>query len=156
MRCVGSRGPRDLTGPRSPPPFFESPLPCRVDLTYTFCSPSAVLFLSGRPVYVGKHGRMPPHMGQTMADTHGAHGPLFARSCFDEVETRPHNTTAIFFRFLFASSFSALCFRPFPFLSLACPRFLLSHSTRRYYTSLFCFLAAENDYKRKDEEEVPS
>lgn len=67
MRCP--EGPKGLNRgllPSSSPHF--PPSRPHIHLLY---SPSAVLFLSGRPVYVGKHGRMPPHMGQTMADTRG-------------------------------------------------------------------------------------
>jgi len=87
--------PHRLDDFSSPQPAFlsfalpEIPTFGLADLTYTSCSPSAILFLSGRAVHGRKHGRMPPHMGQTMADTRGPCS-LFARSCFDEVGSSDH------------------------------------------------------------------
>lgn len=101
----------------------EAPTFVLADLTYTSCSPSAILFLSGRAVHWRKHGRMPPHMGQTMADTRGPR-PLFARSCFDEVGLRPYNAVT-FFSYLFFSLFFSL-FRVFSLLaSFSLSRYLL-------------------------------
>lgn len=98
----------DFSGPQ--PALFSFALPeaptfVLADLTYTSCSPSAILFLPGRAVHGRKHGRMPPHMGQTMADTRGP-CPLFARSCFDEVGPRPHNAVTFFSVPFFLSFFS--------------------------------------------------
>jgi len=114
--------PRRLDDFSSPQPAFlffalpQIPTFGLADLTYTSCSPSAILFLSGCAVHGRKHGRMPPHMGQTMADTRGPCS-LFARSCFDEVGFRPHNAVT-FFRCPFFSLFFlfftlSLCWPPF-------------------------------------------
>lgn len=109
----------DFSGPQ--PALFSFALPeaptfVLADLTYTSCSPSAILFLPGRAVHGRKHGRMPPHMGQTMADTRGP-CPLFARSCFDEVGPRPHNAVTFFSVPFFLSFFLffalSLCWPPF-------------------------------------------
>lgn len=94
--------PSSLSPFEKPPPFVLA------DLTYTSCSPSAILFLSGRAVHRRKHGRMPPHMGQTMADTRGP-CPLFARSCFDEVGLRPHNALTFFWYPLLLLNFFLFC-----------------------------------------------
>lgn len=114
----------DLSGPQPALLSFalpETPTFVLVDLTYTSCSPSAILFLFGRAVHGRKHGRMPPHMGQTMADTRGP-CPLFARSCFDEVGLQPHNVT--FFGIPFYLFFSP--FRIFFLLaSFSLSRYLL-------------------------------
>lgn len=118
--CAARRG--HLSGPQSALLSFalpEAPTFVLADLTYTSCSPSAILFLSGRAVHGRKHGCMPPHMGQTMADTRGP-CPLFARSCFDEVGLRPHNAVTFFsYPLLLLIFFLFRVFSPLAFFSLS-------------------------------------
>lgn len=154
-RCVAPRGPRDLTGASSPPPFLESPLPSLP----TSHTPSLLPFR--RPLFIrspGIRGETWPHASSHGPNNGGytrAPGLLFARSCFDEVGARPHNTDDLFLP-PFCFFFSTLCFRclslSFSLLPFACSRFLcpLLRTTLHVVSSLSVFWSLK-DYKRKGE-----
>lgn len=76
-----------------------------------------------RPLFIrspGIRGETWPH-ASSHGPNNGGHtrapGLLFARSCFDEVGTRPHNTHGDLLPLSFSFLFSTLCFRPSPFHS---------------------------------------
>ncbi len=112
--------PDDFSGPQPALLSFalpEVPTFVLADLMYTSCSPSAILFFIRSRGTREEHGRMPPHMNQTMADIRGGPYPLFARSCFDEVGLRPHNAVTFFsillLLLLFLFFTLSLCWPPF-------------------------------------------
>lgn len=77
---------------------------------------------------------------------HAGPSLLFARSCFDEVGARPHNTGDLFLA-PFCFLFWPLCFRRSA-LSGACSRFLCPLLVPCYTSVVFlCFLVARGPYK---------
>ena len=116
-----------------------------------------------RPLFI----RSPGIRGETWPHT-SSHGPnngghtrapglLFARSCFDEVGTRPHNTHSDLSPLSFCFLFSTRCFRPSPFLSsLSAVSFVPFYAPVLHVSSSLSAFWPLKRYKRKDEEEASS